>query len=352
MRRLAAVLALSLLSCRAPPSFRVTNAAEDGLVPRTAWIQGRDGGPSSLAFGRTVWTYGDTVLNDPDEDGTSWHTNSYGHADPARWREGFVEPVDSVGAPRFFIELTAEEKAWNALHGPEECDEPPCGVMWALWPSAPMMDPAGDRAWILYGLFNSEHPSGIGVASWAGLDQPVVRHRIGDSWLLFPEPQPEWANAPVIFDGSLYAFACPREGLARPCSIGRAPLDAVDEPSAWRFFDGDAWSPDMDDADELFHGAPIMEVTWIEPLHSWLLAYSDPFDNDVVARTAPALEGPWSREEVLFTVDGDAPYDIAIHGELAEDDGLTQFITFSRPTDQGWFGAEHVIWRVTFQPAS
>jgi hypothetical protein len=73
---------LSACSSGDPPAFVVVSAKEDGIVPRTKAILGRDGGPSGLAFGRSVWTYGDTVLEMPDEGGSNWHTNSFGHADP------------------------------------------------------------------------------------------------------------------------------------------------------------------------------------------------------------------------------------------------------------------------------
>jgi hypothetical protein len=340
-------LALCTASCAGPPAdFVVVDAVEEGIVPRTRDIQGRDGGPSGLAFGVTVWTYGDTVLEIPDENGTNWHTNSFGYAPIDAWREGFVEPRDSVGAPRLFVDLTDEEREWNRVHGPEECDASPCHASWALWPSAPLYDEATGRAWVLYGLYNSSLESGIGVASWDGLDAPVVRHRIGDSWLLFPDPDPEWANAPVVHDGYLYAFGCPRRVLSRPCSLARVPLDAVDDRSAWTFFDGTEYTTDMNAAAPLFDGAPIMSIGWNDALDRWLLVYSNVFDRAVFARTAPTLEGPWSEAATLFTVDGDAPYDAVHHPELAEAGGAVQYVSYSRSTGVGWFGAEHVLWRV------
>jgi hypothetical protein len=327
-------------------SLRVVSAREVGTVPRSPWVQGRDGGTSGLAFGKSVWAYGDTVLNDPGADGSNWHTNSFGYADPSAWRRGFVEPIDAVGAPRYYVELTEEERAWDALHAAEDCAEPPCGVRWALWPSEPLAEPGADRAWILYGLFNDEHPSGIGVASWSGLDQPVVRRRVGEGWLLFPSPEPEWANAPVVHEGHLYTFACTRNGFSSPCQLARVPMDRVDERAAWRFFDGAAWSTTMSDAADLFEAGSIMSAAYSPGLQRWLAVYSPPLDRAIYARTAEALEGPWSDAVMLFSVQGDEPYDAVHHQELSEDGGRTQYVTFSRPVGDTWFGAEHVIWRV------
>jgi hypothetical protein len=342
---------MMIAACLPDPALVVVSAEEVGTVPRSEAIQGRDGGPSGLAFGRSVWTYGDTVLNAADADGTNWHTNSWDHVDPASWRDGAAPetPVDEVGAPGFFIELTDEEKAWDAAHAAEDCAEPPCGVRWALWPSQPLVDEASGRAWVLYGLLNEELPSGIGVASWDGLDQPVVRHEVDGSWFLFPEPELGWANAPVVADGHLYTFGCPLRGFARPCHLARVPLASVDDRSAWRFLGRDGWSADAEDRVKLFDGAPIMEVSFVEALDQWLLVYADAFSRTVHARTAPTLEGPWSAEIELFEVDGEAPYDAVQHAELAEDDGRIQWVTYSRPTGEGWFGAEHALWRVEIE---
>jgi hypothetical protein len=258
---------------------------------------------------------------------------------------GFTTPVDSVDAPRFFVELTDEENAWNDLHAAEDCPEAPCSVRWALWPSDPQWDPQRERAWILYGLYNDEHPSGIGIASWDGLDQPVVRRQVGDSWLLFPAPEIEWGAGLVVADDFLYAFGCPRVGLARHCRLARVPLEDPSDRSAWRFWHGDDWSSSDEKTERLFDGTTIMEVSWNEGLDRWLIVYSKPFDHDVVARTAEYLTGPWSDEEVLFRAPGESPYDAVHHPDLEEQNGLVQYITYSQPTT-GWFGSEHVLWRV------
>lgn len=343
-RSTTALLTLTLAACNGA-ELEVVSAEQLGSVTRSEWIDGRDGGGSSLAFGKTVWVYGDTVLTEADELGSTWHTNSWDYAEPTAWMDGFATTVDSVGAPRLFVELSAEEVAWNDLHAAEDCPEQPCLTRWALWPSDPLYDPERERAWIFYGLYNDAFPSGIGIASWDGLDLPVVRRQIDGSWLLFPAPEIEWGAAAVVHDDKLWAYGCKQDGLERRCMLARAPLEDPSDRAAWRFWDGDAWSSTADDAEVLFDGATIMEVSWNVGLDRWLLVYTTPFDHDIVARTADELTGPWSHETVLFRASGDAPYDAVHHPDLEEQDGLVQYVTYSRPTT-GWFGSEHVLWRV------
>jgi len=347
-RGLAVALVLAATACDAPapPAVRVVAATELGILPRSAAVRGRDGGSSALAFGRSVWTYGDTVLHAPDAQRENWHTNSFGIARSLAWSDGFDEPVDTVGAPRYFIERSAEEVAWDRAHAAQDCPLSPCGVRWAIWPSQPLFDEARGTAWVLYGLYNQAQPSGIGVARWSGLDQPIQRLRVGDSWLLFPSGEPEYASAATVRDGFLYAFACTLDFVARHCSLARVPLERVAERDAWRFFDGSAWQPSYRTARTLFDGGSILSVGWSEAFASWLVVYSPPLDHGVYLRTAPQLVGPWSAATQLFTVAGDSPYDAQHHPEMAERGGAVQYVTYSRPNGGGLFASEHAVWRI------
>ena len=109
---------LLLLAACGIDSFGAS-AVEVGVLPQAATIQGRDGGPSGLAWGHSVWTYGDTVLNLSDENGTNWHHNSFSITDDLDASDGiggFMERTDPVGAPRYFIAPPADEAAFNADH--------------------------------------------------------------------------------------------------------------------------------------------------------------------------------------------------------------------------------------------
>ncbi len=82
----------------------------------------------------------------------------------------------------------------------------------------------------------------------------------------------------------------------------------------------------------------------------WLATCDRPLSSDVVARTAPAITGPWSDEVHLFTADrkGDTgwTYDAYAHPEFSPDGQDVLYFSFTRPNHQGLFGSETVLVRV------
>jgi hypothetical protein len=349
--------------CGGPePAFEVVSAEERGLVAQAATIQGRDGGSSALLWGRSVWTFGDTVLNVPDEDGAQWHHNSFSITEDlvaADGIAGFVEPPDGAGAPRYFLAPTAEEQAFNDAHDGDPCMVEPCGARWAVWPGAPVYDAARDRGIIFYGLIYAEpgsfnfHGVGTGVALWGAPDaepeRPVVSPGAEHPTLLFHEGEPDWGQAALVEGDVVYAFACVEKTFSRPCLLARVPAADVLVRDAWRFWDGADWVTDWRDAAELFDGAPILSVSWNAYLGAYLAVYAPSLENRVKARTAPALTGPWSDEATLFRTPrmGEGwTYDAVEHAEYAEDGGRVIWISYSRPNGVGWFGSELALWRV------
>ena len=354
------VLAVGLVGCRAPGP-EVVSAVEIGTLEQSEAIDGRDGGGSALAWGRSVWVYGDTVLTVPDEQGRNWHHNSYSITDDLDASDGitgFVEPLDSAGAPQHFIPPSPAEQAFNDAHYGDDCLEEPCGARYAVWPSEPFFDEARDRALVFYGLIYAEpgdfNFSGVGqsLAIWDDPDgrpvRPVIDPEAEHPDLLFGPDDPAWGTASAIVDDLLYTFACDGDdGPGHRCRLARVGVESIHQRSAWQFWTADGWSADMGAADVLFEGAPIMSLSWSRFLDAWLVVYSAPFASEIVGRTASELTGPWSREGVLYDAGDDAPYDAMHHPEYEEGDGRVQYITYSRHTS-GWFGTEFPIIRVEF----
>ena len=69
-------------------------------------------------------------------------------------------------------------------------------------------------------------------------------------------------------------------------------------------------------------------------LESYVAFYSQPRSNEVMFRTAPAPEGPWSRAERAFRAlspsDGAVSYSALAHAEYA--DGAVEYVSYHRGT--------------------
>ncbi len=351
---LAFLTVLAFIACDenpGPPAMLDLVSAQDiGILETNAKIGGRDGGYSGLFGSRSVWLYGDTILVEADAQGHTWLNNSWSWTedlDPAGGITGFHERTDAADAPTEFFPLTAEEAAYNAAHyGSEGCAEEPCGARWAMWPGPIVEDPARSRALIFYGKVHAApgdmnfYGVGHSLAVWEDFDaapaRPEVRPGTDEPTLLFAQDEPAFGSAAVIHDGYLYAYACDLDWLTKPCKLARVPLADALVRSEWRFWDGTAWSEDIGDAKALFDGNDIMSVFRCPFSGVFVAIYAQPMDAKAMLRTAPAPEGPWSRAVKLFDAKkpegGDWVYDILAHPEYAEDDGLTQYLTYSRST--------------------
>lgn len=370
VRRVALLCVLSGLLSGCGRASLGAQATELGVLPQSAKIQGRDGGSSGLVWGHSVWTFGDTVLSQDDQEGTNWHHNSFSltdDRDAADGIAGFAERLDSAGAPRYLLAPTPDEAAFNADHRGDSCKVPPCGARFAVWPGAPVWDAARSRALLFYALIYAEpgdfnfHGVGQSVALWREFstepERPVLTPSAEHPTLLFAEGEPPWGTAAVIDSdgdgdgnggGQLFAFACDsdHDGLSPPCYLGRVAPERVTERSAWRFWNGADWSADAKQSRAIFSGAPTMTVARNRHLGQWTAIYCEPLSNRIVLRTASALTGPWTEARLLFEAQKDpgGAYDANWHPEF--DDGNTLYVTFSRSNHMGWFGSEFALVKV------
>jgi hypothetical protein len=95
----------------------------------------------------------------------------------------------------------------------------------------------------------------------------------------------------------------------------------------------------------------ILSVAWNTYLQRYIAVYNSFFSQNVVLRTSPAPEGPWSDELLLFTamspVDGGNTYDAQAHSEYDASSGHTIYVTYSRSL--GNFRSEVRLVAVTLQ---
>ena len=354
------MLLVVVLACR-PAGPHAESAEEVGILEQNATIQGRDGGGSGLAWGRHVWVYGDTVLNDVDVNGINWHNNSFSITDDTDASDGvgpFTEPGDALGQPLEFIPPTDAELEFNLAHwGTEGCEVEPCGARWAVWPSEPFWDETAKRALVTYGLIYAEpgdfNFEGVGnsIAVWTDPDgrpeRPILDPDAEHPDLLWDVTAPSWGATSRVEGDYFYTYGCDRHSMSLGCLLARVPTDSIHDRGAWEYRTRNDWSADVDDAVALFDGAHIMSLSWNDWLDAYLLVYAD--DGKVKARTAPELWGEWSAESELYDAGPDDPYDVNHHAELEEDDGRVEYVTYSRSSGEGWFGTEFPLVRITFE---
>lgn len=330
------VFVLGLWGCREEPNpFQVTGVVDLGPLDFDGSIRGRDGGYSTLFEGRSVWLFGDTMLNVESEDGERWRTSTRSMTEDLDLSQGlprFEEDLDGNGAPRRFVQYSEEEAEYNAQVASGECES--CEHPWVIWPMDVVVDPETGQALVFYMKIRDWENYGTSIAVWDSLDavpeRPVVRPGTAEPTLLFQGDDPRLGTAAFVHEGYLYAYRCENR-----CRVGRvAPGEALDR-EAWRFYAGDGeWSRDSGDAVVVTRANHITSIRWHEPLGHFIAIYSR--SGAVMMRSAPAPEGPWSGEVELFEPlkpeSGGDVYDAIEHAELSSPDSRTLYVSYSRET--------------------
>ncbi len=326
------------------------SAQDLGAIPTNPDILGRDGGYSALFQGQSVWLYGDTFLAKPNAQNFTLISDSWSSTSDLIAQggiTGFKEPFDSAGAPEMLLPETQAEEAFNAAHNGSNCQQP-CGARWALWPASVVVNPANNQALVFYmlvyaqpGAFNFQ-AAGYSVASWQSLttqpQRPTISPPVVSAHpdLLFNQNEPAFGSASLISGGVLYVYGCgiATNGFDKGCRLGKVAPQNVLNRSAWSYYAGNGnWSSQISDAISAFNAGSILSVAWNNYLQLYLAVYSEPFSQDVVLRTAPAPEGPWSQPVKAFTAmqpsQGNV-YDAHAHSEYDAKGGQTIYVSYSR----------------------
>ena len=342
-----------------PPALSVGTVTDLGIIATNPDILGRDGAVSAAFQGYSVWLYGDTFLANPNADGRGLISDSWSFTTDLNAQDGitgFQERLDSSGAPGMILPETSAEFTFNQQHNGNPCQVQPCGARWALWPSSIVTDTANNRALVFYmlvyalpGSFNFQ---GIGnsVAIWGDFSQqpqrpmfslPIVQDHPD---LMFDQNQPNFGSAALMNSGMLYIYGCgiPSNSADKGCRLAKVDPASVLNTSAWSFYAGNEnWSPQLTDAISVIPDANILTVSWNDYLQQYVAIYSQLLSDNVMIRTAPNPEGPWSGEKTLFPSMQPASgnvYDARAHSEYDLNGGQTIFVTYSRAT--GAFSSE------------
>src|SRR5215469_842944 len=351
-----------------PPQLFVTQVTDLGALPTNPDILGRDGGYSTLFQGASVWLYGDTFLAKADVQNRTLISDSWSFTTDLNAQDGirFQERLDSTGAPTMILPETPAEQAFNEAHNVNNCQAQPCGARWALWPGAIVVNPADNTALIFYtvvsaqpGAFNFQ---GIGtsVATWqnlqsqpqrATLNPPIVADHAD---LMFTQNEPGFGSAAFISNGTLYVYGCGigTNGADKGCRLGKVNASGAQDRSAWTFYAGNGnWSSHLSDAVSVFSGVDILSVSWNDYLQSYVAVYSKVFSQNVMIRTSPNPEGPWSGEILAFVAmapsNGNV-FDAHAHSEYDLNGGQTILVSYSRATPAP-FSSEVRLVSVTLQ---
>jgi len=321
--------------CNEPtaPNAAVVQVTDLGAIAGFPNVVGRDGGYSGMFQGRSVWLFSDTFLPKPNVDGRTLISDTWAWTTDLKT---FQERDDTTGDPAMLLTETAFEHQYNQTHLAN-------GDRWALWLGSMVYDSSRNRALIWYfevhaapGNFNF-YGTGSSVAIWSDVNQSPVR----DTTLLFTQTEPGFGAASLIDSGYLYVYGCGTSSSRKPCPLGRVDPANVTDRSAWTYYAGHGnWSPRLSDAISVFSGDDIITVAWNAYLGAYVAVYSAPLSNDVMLRTAPRPEGPWSGEKRLFSAmapqGGGTIYDALAHPEF--DNGPTMYVSYTRAT--GEFSAE------------
>jgi len=352
-------LALAFSACNSnpgpPAGLTVVKTTDLGPIVTNPDILGRDGAYSALFQGYSVWLYGDTFLANPNAEGFGLISDTWSYTTDLNAQDGitgFQERLDSAGAPTMILQLTANELAFNLAHNGNPCQEQPCGARWALWPSSIVTDPSSNQALVFYMLVSAQPGNfnfqavGNSIALWQNFQQlpqrptfnpPIV---VGHPDLMFNENEPDFGTAALINSGTLYVYGCgtPANGADKGCRLAKVDSASAQNRSAWTFYAGNGtWSPQLSDAISVFNGSSIVSVSWNSFLLQYVAVYSPPFSQNVMMRTAPSPEGPWSKEVLAFVakqpVSGNV-YDAHAHSEYDLNGGETIFVSYSRATGE------------------
>ncbi|BBY52884.1 DUF4185 domain-containing protein [Mycobacterium koreense] len=101
-------------------------------------------------------------------------------------------------------------------------------------------------------------------------------------------------------DGYVYSYGTP-SGRGGPIFLSRVPQNALPDLRKYQYWSNSDWAAaDPATATPIVPGpAGEMSVQYNDYLQQYLMLYTNGASNDVVARTSPTPQGPWSPESVL-----------------------------------------------------
>jgi hypothetical protein len=335
----------------------VSSVRDIGPIRQNSAILKRDCGISTRYQGKSIWLFGDTLLESPNAENATFLSNSWSFTydiDAADGIDGLSDEVDAVGAPAVFFPMTEQETAFNTRYHGESCkEEEQCTAHWHIWPGTILVDEDKGWAYVFYRKVFVErgvlrfihvgHSIAVWKDYWESPERPVFNYVDSYPTLFFSE-QGEYGfgSAAVVVDKEAYIYGCELDSdeITKPCRLARVSLADILDKASWSYYtDEGKWSDNSLDAGQLFYGNDMMSVFFNPYLNRFIAVYSEPLAASAMMRTSPRPEGPWSAPIELFSVDAPANvygwvYDFLAHPEFSRDNGRTLYISYTRKTDQ------------------
>jgi hypothetical protein len=300
-------MSAAILLLAAAPSA-LAAAADGGCTPQfplehgqaNGWL-GADAAYSiPLPDGRDVWIFGDTLYGEHRVVQASipqMVRNSIGISTCAdgRWKLRYAIRRDAQGHPASFFQQQHADTWYWALDG----------------------FVAGRDLWVtLLCVRNAPAQNAAMAFETCGTDLARIENPGPDpqTWKidyfpLVPDGTHAYPSAAAVVDsGDAYIFALNEKGT-RPLEATRIPLAGLSDPKGNLQYlaNDDQWKPGFDPASaaEVMHqGSPELSIRYHPELKQWIAVIFDPaaFSSKILLRTAPALTGPWSEGQVIYTV--------------------------------------------------
>lgn len=260
-----------------PASFSQMHRA-DGL----GWAAGDGTISVPLPDGRSLWLYGDTMLNLPGADGT------------IRRNAGMVRnsAVIQDGATLTTLTTGTDQNPDDFLKPPGESDR------W-YWPAHGLVE--DDELIVFMGRTRETNDITPGW-NFAGDGSDMVRMSLSDLSVREVTRMPggkdmTWGTSVVSDDSHTYIYGMEdgREPTDRWAHVARVAKGHVGD-GAFEYWDGAAWTRDASRSARLADGVSNQFTVTRTPKGRWALITQDPFFSSALSvRTASTPHGPWGK---------------------------------------------------------
>jgi hypothetical protein len=346
---------MALTGCGAVAGPVVTSTDFKGDIPglktTAAGILYQDGAQSIAVPGGSLWVFGDSFR---------------GHTNPST-KPTITDSISNTiallpeGNTHFPPEL-------QYLTGPDGIATAPLSFFDNEDPKRLRMWPAGGvavngRVYLFYSMIEvgdapgpwNFHGIGSGLAVAPKPLSKFVRLTPDGSWKF-----PLDAICVLTSDRFLYFYQVSDHAGAKGLIIARCDPARIEDPAAYRFFNGQDWLSDVASAKVILTEAyGQVSVAWNPALKQFLLVTSSDFfhPQEMQFRTGPNPWGPWSEPTRIAVPPKPGKktnliYCSFMHPELSSADGSQITLTFCRILDGTWQLSNPEMVRVTIAPAS